>query len=186
MALPAQQPATYEDLFDLPKNLVGEIVAGRLITHPRPAPKHARVYSALGGEIWSPFDQGRNGPGGWWILDEPELHLDYDILVPDLAGWRRSRMPKLPETAWFELPPDWVCEILSPSTARVDRAEKLPIYARHGVRHAWLVDPDLRTQEVFENRDGQWLLLTVLKDDAAVSQPPFDAISFSLSSLWAD
>lgn len=186
MGLPGARPATYDDLFDLPEHIVGEIVAGRLITHPRPAPRHARVYSALGGEIWSPFDRGRNGPGGWWILDEPEVHMDADILVPDLAGWRRERMPKLPETAWFELPPDWVCEILSPSTARVDRAEKLPIYARHGVVHAWLVDPDQRTLEVFENREGKWLLLTVLENDAAVSQPPFDAITFPLNSLWAD
>jgi len=186
MGLAATKPATYEDLFDLPENIVGEIIAGRLITHPRPAPRHARAYSSLGGELGGPFDLGRNGPGGWWILDEPELHLDGDILVPDLAGWRRSRMPKLPETAWFELPPDWVCEILSPSTARVDRAGKLPIYARHGVVHAWLVDPDQRTLEVFENREGKWLLLTVLENDAGVSQPPFDAITFPLSSLWAD
>lgn len=186
MGLPAVKPATYEDLFDLPENLVGEIINGRLVTHPRPAPKHARAYSALGVEIGSPYDRGRNGPGGWWILDEPELHLAADILVPDLAGWRRERMPKLPESAWFELPPDWVCEILSPSTARVDRAEKLPIYAAHGVRHAWLIDPDLRTLEVFENRDGKWLLLTVLENDAGVSQPPFDAIEFPLAVLWAE
>lgn len=186
MGLPQPKPATYEDLFDLPPHLVGEIVGGRLITHPRPAPKHARAYSSLGAELVPPFDRGRNGPGGWWILDEPELHLEHDILVPDLAGWRRERMPKLPETAWFELPPDWVCEILSPSTARFDRAEKLPIYARHGVRHAWLVEPDLRTLEVFENLDGKWLLLAVLEGAAAVSQRPFDAISFDLGALWAD
>lgn len=186
MALTAQKPATYDDLLGLPENVVGEIIAGRLVTHPRPSPKHARAYSSLGVKIGNPFDHGENGPGGWWILDEPELHLERDVLVPDLAGWKRERMPRLPETAWFELPPDWACEILSPSTARVDRAEKLPIYARHGVRYAWLVEPDLRTLEVFENREGQWVLLTVLEDDAAVSQPPFDAISFSLSSLWAD
>jgi len=186
MTLPPQKPATYEDLFDLPENQVGEIIAGRLIAHPRLAPKHARAYSALGAVLGASYDHGHDGPGDWWILDEPELHLDYDILVPDIAGWRRERMPRLPETAWFELPPDWVCEILSPSTARIDRAEKLPIYAHHKVSHAWLVDPDLRTLEVFENRDGRWLLLTVLKDAAPVSQPPFDAISFSLSSLWAD
>jgi len=186
MALPAFKPATYEDLFDLPENLVGEIIAGRLLTHPRPAPRHARAYSAIGFELGSPYDRGHNGPGGWWILDEPELHLGRDILVPDIAGWRRERMPRLPETAWFELAPDWVCEILSPSTARLDRAEKLPIYARQGVVHAWLVDPDLRTLEVFENREGKWLLLTVLENGDEVSQPPFDATRFSLSGLWAD
>ena len=186
MGQPAAKPATYEDLFDLPEHVVGEIIGGRLISHPRPAPKHAIAYSALGFELGGPFDRGRGGPGGWWILDEPELHLGDDILVPDIAGWRRERMPSPPSTPWFELPPDWACEILSPSTARVDRAEKLPIYARHGVRHVWLVDPDLRTLEVFENRGGQWVLLTVLEGGADVSQPPFDAISFGLGGLWAD
>ncbi|MCX7627459.1 MAG: Uma2 family endonuclease [Methylophilaceae bacterium] len=186
MTFAQTRPATYEDLFDLPENIVGEIVNGRLVTHPRPAPRHARAYSALGGHIWGPFDRGQGGPGGWWILDEPELHLDADILVPDLAGWKRERMPELPDTAWFSLAPDWVCEILSPATAQCDRAEKLPLYARHGVKHTWLVDPDLKTLEVFENRGGKWLLLTVLENDAPVSQPPFDAISFDLSSLWAE
>lgn len=186
MAFPQTKPATYEDLFDLPENLVGEIVGGRLVTHPRPAPKHALAYSALGSELNNPFGRGRGGPGGWWILDEPELHLDADILVPDIAGWKRERMPKLPETAWFPLAPDWVCEILSPGTAKFDRAEKLPLYARHGVAHAWLVDPDLKTMEIFENHDGKWLLLAVLENDAPVSQPPFDAITFELNALWAE
>lgn len=186
MGLPAERFATYEDLVDLPETLVGEIINGRLITHPRPAPKHARAYSILGSRITGPYDEGTNGPGGWWILDEPEIHIDGAILVPDIAGWRRERMPKLPETAWFELAPDWLCEILSPSTARVDRVEKLPIYARWGVKHVWLVDPDLRTLEAFENVDGRWLLAATLKDDDAVSLPPFDAISFSLGGLWAD
>jgi len=186
MGLPAERFATYEDLFDLPENLVGEIINGRVVTHPRPAPKHARSYSGLGAELWSPFDRGRSGPGGWWILDEPEIHLLGDILVPDIAGWRRERMPRLPETAWFELAPDWLCEILSPSTARVDRVEKLPIYARWGVKHVWLVDPDLRTLEAYENSEGRWILIATLKDDDAVSLAPFDAISFSLGGLWAD
>ena len=186
MGLPQRKLACYEDLFDLPENVVGEIINGRLNVQPRPAPKHARAYSSLGFELGGPFDRGRQGPGGWWILDEPELHLGYDILVPDLAGWRRERMPTLPETAYFELPPDWVCEILSPSTARIDRVEKLPIYAAQGVKHAWLVDPDLRTLEVFENQQGKWLLLTALEHNAAVAQPPFDAVSFDLGALWAD
>ena len=186
MGLPAIEPATYGDILALPEHLVGEIIRGVLRTHPRPAPKHARAYSSLGVELGGPFDRGTNGPGGWWILDEPELHLGADVLVPDLAGWRRERMPKLPDAAWFERAPDWVCEILSPSTAKVDRAEKLPLYSRTGVAHCWLVDPDLKTLEVFENRDGKWLLLAVLENDASVSQPPFDAIAFGLGSLWAE
>ena len=144
MGLPAVQPATYGDILSLPGHLVGEIIRGVLRTHPRPAPKHALAGYFLGGTLVTPFGTGRDGPGGWWILDEPELHLGADILVPDLAGWKRARMPKLPDTAWFELAPDWVCEILSPSTAKVDRAEKLPLYA-NGVAHCWLVDPDLKT-----------------------------------------
>lgn len=180
------QPATYEDLLQVPGHLVAEIIHGQLVTHPRPAPRHAVASSSLGVEVGGPFGKGRGGPGGWWVLDEPELHLGADVLVPDLAGWRRERMPGLPETAWFELAPDWVCEVLSPSTARVDRVEKLPIYAAAGVRHAWLIDPDLRTLEAFENHDGRWLLLAARENDNPVQLPPFDAISFPLDTLWAD
>lgn len=185
MSQPAEQLATYEDLLNLPENLVGEIINGELHAHPRPAPKHARAYSVLGYRLGGPFDGGIDGPGGWWIIDEPELHLGSDILVPDLAGWRRERMPELPETAWFELAPDWVCEILSPSTARVDRGFKMPLYAANGVEHLWLVDPDVRTLEVYQLQGEHWLLLKTLHDDQALSQPPFDAIEFPLSSLWA-
>lgn len=186
VGLPRAKIATYDELFDLPEGVVGEIINGRLVTHLRPAPRHARAYSSLGVELGGPFDQARNGPGGWWIFDAPEIHLGPQVLVPDIAGWRRERMARLPDSPWFERVPDWVCEILSPATARTDRVAKLPIYAAHGVGHAWLVDPDLRLLEIYENRDGQWLLLAVLEHDAAVSQPPFAAISFALGSLWAD
>jgi len=135
MAEPAQREATYENLMQVPPHLVAEILYGRLHTHPRPAPRHARSTSALTGKLFGPYDEGDGGPGGWWILDEPELHLGSEVLVPDLAGWRRERMPQLPETAWFELAPDWVCEVLSPSTAQTDRSLKLPLYAKHGIRH---------------------------------------------------
>ncbi|WP_321162839.1 Uma2 family endonuclease [Methylohalobius crimeensis] len=124
---------TCEDLLGLPENLVGEIPSGEFHTHPRPAPKHARVESAIDGTLWNPFDHGDGDPGGCWILVEPELHLGSDILVTGLAGWRRQRMPTLPETAWFELAPDWVCEVLSPATARTDRVIKMPIYALHQI-----------------------------------------------------
>lgn len=187
MSIPARRLAVYEDLFDLPENMVGEILNGELHTHPRPAPRHARAYSSLGYVVGGPFDFGSGGPGGWWILDEPELHLGGDILVPDLAGWRRERLPKLPETAWFELAPDWVCEILSPSTARVDRAIKRPIYAREGIPFLWLIDPDVRTLEVYQlGETGQWLLLATLQENDSVAQPPFAAVPFALDRLWAD
>ena len=186
MNSPARKFATYEDLFDLPDNLVGEIIGGRLITQPRPAPRHSWAQSNIGSEIVGPFGHGRGGPGGWWILTEPELHIAGDILVPDLAGWRRERMPRLPDTAWFETAPDWVCEILSPSTARDDRTEKMPLYARMGVSHTWLVDPILRTLEAYENQQGRWLLLQTQANDASVSIPPFEAVEWNLGVLWAD
>lgn len=183
---PAKRDARYEDLFDLPEHVVGEIIHGQLEVHPRPAPRHARAYSALGFTLGGPFDGGIGGPGGWWILDEPELHLGLDVLVPDIAGWRRERLPALPDAAWFSLIPDWICEILSPSTARVDRVLKMPLYAREGLRHLWLVDPDLRTLEVYRlDGGGHWLLLAALQEDDAVTQPPFEALTFSLGQLWA-
>ena len=185
LAEAAEKFATYEDLFEVPDNLVAEIIYGHLYTSPRPAPRHALASSSLGGELFNPFRKGKGGPGGWWILDEPELHLGSDILVPDLAGWRRERMPELPETAFFELVPDWICEVLSPSTARMDRAEKMPLYAKYGVRHLWLIDPDVQTLEAYELRDENWVLFVTLDKDKPVSVPPYDAAEFPLSALWA-
>ena len=176
--------ATYQDVLDAPAHQVAEVVNGTLYTHPRPAPAHALASSNLGDELVSPFGKGRGGPGGWWIIDEPELHLTEEILVPDLAGWRRERMPELPDTAYFPLAPDWVCEVLSGSTRKVDLHEKRPVYAREGVGHLWLIDPTDRTLEAFELHDGQWLLIASAKDDEPVNIRPFDAITFSLGDLW--
>ncbi len=178
--------ATYQDVLDAPPHKVAEIIDGTLHMNPRPAPRHAWASKGLGAAVDPPFNRGRGGPGGWWILDEPELHLGEDILVPDIAGWRRERMPKLPEEAYFSLAPDWVCEILSPSTRTLDMGVKRGIYAREGVPHLWFVDPEARTLEAFELRDGQWVLLETLKENDDVSLPPFDAISFSLGDLWPD
>ena len=176
--------ATYQDVLDTPAHRVAEIVDGTLYTHPRPAMPHALASSALGNDLGNPFQFGRGGPGGWWIIDEPELHLGEDILVPDLAGWRRDRMPDYPDTAYVTLPPDWVCEVLSASTRRLDLQEKRPVYAREGVGHLWLVDPADRALEAFELHDGQWLLIATAKDDDPVGIRPFDAITFSLGDLW--
>lgn len=141
MTNPVQRRATYADLLDVPRNRVGEIIDGELITQPRPSAPHARAASRLGIEIGGPLDHARGGPGGWIILDEPELHLQGDALVPELGGWRRERMPELPDVAAFELAPDWVCEVLSPSTQGHDRVKKMRVYGREGVGHVWLVDP---------------------------------------------
>ena len=175
---------TYQDVLDAPAHRVAEIVDGTLYTHPRPAMPHALASSYLGDELVSPFGKGRGGPGGWWIIDELELHLGEDILVPDLTGWRRERMPEYPETAYVTLAPDWVCEVLSASTRRLDLHGKRPIYAREGVPYLWLVDPGDRTLEAFELHDGQWLLIASAKDDEPISIRPFDAITFSLGDLW--
>jgi len=184
MVAPASRHATYEDLLQAPEHLVAEILNGELHTHPRPAPLHAVAASAMGGELYGPFSKGRGGPGGWWIIDEPELHLGAEIMVPDLAGWRREKMPELPDTASLSLAPDWVGEVLSPSTAKDDRSIKMPLYAGFGVGHLWLVDPMLKTLEAYELREGRWSLLVTLKDQDPVRVAPFDAIEFSLADLW--
>jgi Uma2 family endonuclease len=185
MGIPAKRRATYEDLVAVPSRLVAEILDGSLMTRPRPSAPHASAASGLGGELWGPFHKGRGGPGGWVILDEPELHLAADVIVPDLAGWRRARMPQIPDTAAFDLAPDWVCEILSPSTEAIDRADKMPIYAREAVSHVWLVDPIARTLEVFRLDDRAWRLVATWRDDVVVRAEPFDAIELELGTLWA-
>ncbi len=182
---PAAAPrATYQDVLDAPAHRVAEIIDGMLHTHPRPAMPHARASSSLGVKIGGPFDNNPGGPGGWWIVDEPELHFDEDIVVPDLAGWRRERMPEFPDTAYVTLAPDWVCEVLSPSTRKLDLCGKRPVYAREGVTHLWLVDPLARLLEAFELRDGQWALIATAADADPVAIPPFDAVTFSLADLW--
>lgn len=182
--LPAKRKATYEDLLALPEHVVGEIVDGELHTSPRPASLHARAMSRIGFELIGPFDKGTGGPGGWIILDEPELHVVGQIVVPDLAGWRRERMPELPDATAFELVPDWICEVLSPSTEAFDRSKKMPVYARAGVKHAWLVDPVVKTLEVFRLDGAGWRLLGTFTEER-VRAEPFDALELELASLWA-
>ena len=178
--------ATYEDVLNAPENKVAEILDGELFLSPRPAPRHAVASSRLGFLIGGPFDQGSGGPGGWWILDEPELHFAEQVVVPDLAGWRRERLPAMPEEAFFSLAPDWVCEVLSPSTGRIDRGRKLRVYAVAGVAHAWLVNPLERTLEVLRLRDGAWTIVAVCSDSDTVRIEPFEAIELELGRLWAD
>ena len=179
-----EKRATYQDVLDAPPNMVAEVVGGALYTHPRPAMPHAWAASGLGGTLSQPFNFGRGGPGGWWIVVEPELHLGEDIVVPDLAGWRRENMPEYPVAAYCSQAPDWACEVLSPSTCALDKGPKQAIYAREGVAHLWFVDPDARTLAAFSLRGGDYALIGERAGDDPVSLPPFDAIGFSLGDLW--
>ncbi len=181
----ARKRATFADLESVPETLVGELIDGELITSPRPAPRHGAASSTLGQELGGSFQRGRGGPGGWWNLDEPELHLHQDALVPDLAGWRVARLPELPETAHFTLVPDWVCEVVSPGSEATDRVRKMPIYAREGVRHLWLVNPATKTLEVYRLENGRWSLIGTHANSERIRAEPFDAIELELGALWS-
>ncbi len=179
-----QRPATYADIEALPANMVGEIVFGVLHAHPRPTPRHAIATNALTTKISEPFQFGGGGPGGWIFMNEPELHLGPHAVVPDLAGWRLERLAPIPDTAFVETPPDWICEVLSPSTQKLDRTDKLTIYAEFGVGHCWYVDPIARTLEVFALVGGKWQLAATFKDSDPVVAPPFETNTFPLNALW--
>ena len=183
---PFDRPATYDDLVKLPDNMVAEIVGGELHASPRPAFPHAEAGTVLGGLLVPAFHQNRSGPGGWYIVYEPELHFGADVLVPDWGGWRRTRMPHRPQTAYATLSPDWICEILSPSTSSFDRAKKLAIYAREGVPWAWLIDPLARTLEVLKLENGRWTILATHAGTDVASAEPFEAIELELAALWGE
>lgn len=179
--------ATYDDVLRAPEHKVAEIVGGTLYLSPRPAMPHAAAASVIGEELGPPFKRGRGGPGGWILLFEPELHFGEDVLVPDLAGWRRERMPLIPtDHPYLTLAPDWVCEVLSPSTGKLDRTKKLPVYARERVRNVWLVDPLLKTLEVLRFDGERWSIVNTWADDDKVRAEPFDAFELDLALLWAD
>jgi Uma2 family endonuclease len=183
----AKRRASYADVLAAPLHVLAEVVAGVLHTQARPGAPHTRAASRLGGQLDGPFDRGSGGPGGWVILDEPELHLGEDIVVPDLAGWRRTRMPRIPmDAAFFTLAPDWVCEVLSASTEAFDRGEKLDLYARDGVEHVWLVDPIAKLLEVLRLENGKWLRLGAWRADAVIRGEPFEAVELELATLWAE
>lgn len=177
--------ATYEDLDTVPPEYVGELVDGTLYTSPRPASRHARAVTRLATALEGPFDEGVGGPGGWIILFEPRLNLGGDSLVPDLAGWRRERMPELPEVTGFTLAPDWVCEALSPSTEALDRETKASIYAREGVRHLWLVNPLRQTLDVYRLEGRHWSQQGTWSGQVTVQAEPFEVLALELGRLWA-
>jgi Uma2 family endonuclease len=178
-----KRPATYADLEAVPEHLVAEIIDGELMTHPRPSPRHGATALALGVALSGPFQKGSGGPGGWVFIVEPELRLGDHVLVPDIAGWKRERLGNLQDKAYIEVTPDWICEVLSGSTAKRDRTLKMRIYGEAGIPHMWLIDPRLQILEAFELH-GRWTKIGGWNSDDEVRAPPFDAISFSLADLW--
>ena len=184
MSAPAKKNATYADIEALPAHVVGEILFGALVTHPRPHRRHGIAASALGAISTNAYQFGVGGPGGWIFVDEPELHLGPHIAVPDIAGWRQERMVEPQDQAYFSVVPDWICEVISPSTEKYDKGDKRRIYAHYGVNHLWHLDPRAKTLEVFALSDTNWLLTHTFVDAEDVSAPPFDAITFSLGLLW--
>jgi Uma2 family endonuclease len=185
MARKPGRRATYADIEALPDHVNGELIDGELIVSPRPATPHAFAETNIAGAINGPFGRGGQ-PGGWWILIEPELHLHGDVLIPDLAGWRKERLPKIPNVVGIEIAPDWVCEIASPSTARVDRTSKMVVYAREGVPWMWIVDPLARTLEVFQRADRRYLQAESYDGSVVdrVRAQPFEAVELDLSLWW--
>ncbi len=186
MADHAFRRAAYADLEAVPPHLVAEIIGGELVTHPRPAPRHAGAGGELYFELAGPFGRGRGGPGGWIFLIEPELHLGPNVLVPDLAGWRRERLPAEPQTAFIEVAPDWACEISSPSPSirDYDRGAKRELYAAAGINHLWLLDPMAKMLEAFALTGGRWLLLHTVQAEDEIRVAPFDAVAFPMANLF--
>lgn len=184
MAETAKRKATYADLEAVHPHLVAEIIYGSLVTHPRPVPRHAAAHNSLGSQLGSRFQDGTNGPGGWIFLTEPELHFGEDIVVPDLAGWKRERITPFPEKAYIETAPDWLCEILSESTEKYDRNAKREIYGRAGVKYLWLLDPRIKLLEAFQLVAEKWLLINTTEGSDLVAVPPFESAPFPLSRLW--
>ncbi|HEY3518571.1 MAG TPA: Uma2 family endonuclease [Gammaproteobacteria bacterium] len=184
MTKPLKKDATYTDLCAVPENFVAEILGGELYAFPRPASPHAHAAGRLFHKLSGPFQDGENGPGGWLFLMEPELHFGADVVVPNIAGWRIERMPTIPNVAFFTLAPDWLCEVLSPSTEAIDRRKKLAIYARAGVSHVWLLNPLLQTLEVLRLESQRWSLISAHEADAKIRAEPFGAVELVLRALW--
>ena len=186
MAEPARRPATWEDLLLTPDDgRTYEVINGFLEAQPRPRAHHGRAQALLVGELSGPFDRGRGGPGGWWLVIEPDVQLGpHDIVAPDIAGWRRERMPALPNERPIALTPDWICEIVSPSDRRRDRGPKADLYLKSGIPHYWIVDPEERTLEAFEARSAAWMRLGAWSDGDSPQIPPFEAIALDVGALF--
>ncbi|MFO0681350.1 MAG: Uma2 family endonuclease [Sandaracinus sp.] len=183
----ARKLATYDDLIALPDDVKAEIVGGRVEVQPAPLPRHAKVQRALGRYVGGPFDDddGRGGPGGWWIFLEVDVRLGrHDIVRPDLSGWRRERLSEPWDVRPIEVVPDWVCEITSPSNARLDRVTKANLYRLAGVPTLWLVDPETRVLEALLRDGERWVEAGRYSDGDVARIPPFEAIELEVERLF--
>lgn len=180
------RPATRADLEALPENVVGEIIDGVLYTSPRPRARHSFIEVRLGGTLDDAFQRGRGrGPGGWWILIEPGLEIGGSPeVVPDLAGWRVESMARPPADSSIKIVPNWICEILSPSTRSHDQIIKRRFYSRVGVEYLWFIDPDARTLSVCQLREAHWVELGVYGENERIRAEPFAAIELDMSEWW--
>jgi Uma2 family endonuclease len=185
-AVQTKRRATYEDLLRVPDTMVAEIVDGNLVVSPRPATPHAFAAAEMAADLLPVFHgtEARSGPGGWWILPEPELHLGDDVLVPDLAAWCCRRMSTVPNAAAIALAPDWLCEIISPASIRHDRIVKMRCYAREGVTWVWLVDPIARTLESFRLEGDRWTVVSSHAGGEVAPVEPFAGVEIRLGRWW--
>lgn len=181
-----KKKATYEDILSLPETVIGEIIGGELVVSPRPSGPHIVTAAFLTSRLNEKFSFGKGGSSGWWILAEPEVQLEEETehYVPDLAGWRRERMPKVPDGHIFTVVPDWICEILSPSNMRNDRIKKVPQYAAHGVKHLWLVNPRDKLLETFRLENKHWVLIKTFGETEKVRAEPFEELEIDLGTVW--
>jgi Uma2 family endonuclease len=178
-----RQRATYDDVLNAPETKVAEIIDGVLYLSPVCELPVNMATASLIGIIGGPFRRARGGPGGWWFLYRPELHFGEDVIVPDIAGWRHSRMPRVPDAAFISLPPDWLCEMLSPTTEKLDRT-KLGIYANERVPHVWLADAGRQTLEVLTLSGSRLVTQATYRAQERIRAEPFEAIEIELAFLW--
>jgi len=181
---PAHRLATYDDVLAADERV--EVIGGQLETLPSARPRHGRVARAIAGAIGGPFDDddGRGGPGGWWILTEVDVRLSpHDIVRPDVAGWRKERLTDL-DTLPIDVRPDWVCEVLSPGTRLRDTRDKRRLFASAGISHYWLLDPDDRTLLALVLESDRWTEQGLYAEGDLARIAPFEALELDVGRLF--
>jgi Uma2 family endonuclease len=188
MSLAAKKaPATIDDLLAIPEaERFHEIIGGELVRKAMPSIRHGGAQAGLLGRLGGPYNRRPGGPrpGGWRFATETEIRFDdSEIYRPDVAGWRRERLPELPDEFPLTVRPDWVCEIVSPSNVRNDVVKKMLTYQRSGVPHYWVIDPIAEALIVYRWTDSGYLLVQSAQGEERVRAEPFDAVSLSVHGL---